>query len=116
MEKFVNHDIKILVIRRGYRPITPHSNSVFVRNRIPNLFVRRPEMTLPLSTKNKGEWNTQRLLGEPSAVLLFFFFLEGESPCQKGNLKMIFHDILSHYFCKVQSYLEIEGNFQKVDA
>ena len=29
---------------------------------------------------------------------------------------MICHDILNHYFCKVQIYLEIEGTFQKVVA
>ena len=87
MEKFVNHDIKILIIRRGYRPITPRSNSVFVRNRIPNLFVRRPEMILPLSTKNKGEWNTQRLLGEPSAVLFCFVFFRRRKSMPEGQFK-----------------------------
>ena len=35
---------------------------------------------------------------------------------QISRLKMIWHDILSHYFCKVQIHLEIEGTFQKVVA
>ena len=30
------------------RPMTPRNNFVLVSNRLPNLFARRPEMTLPL--------------------------------------------------------------------
>ena len=48
-------------------PTTPRNNFVFVPNRLPSQFTRRPEMTGPLPLR--GEWDTQSLLGVPSAIL-----------------------------------------------
>ena len=47
---------------------------MFVPNRIPNQFARWPEMTCPLSAEIgpiEEEWDTQSLLGVPSAFLSF---------------------------------------------
>ena len=43
-----NVSIQIQSFRVDIRPMTPRNNFVFVSNRLPNLFARRPEMPLPL--------------------------------------------------------------------
>ena len=61
---------------------TPRNNFVFVPNRLSNLFARRLEMTSTPPRKN-GVWDTQRLLGVPSAILSFCWVAQRTTANQK---------------------------------
>ena len=74
-------------------PTTPRNNFVFVPNRLPTLFTRRPEMTRPLPTKIdpiKGEMGHAKPSGSSVRHFVFSdidgrYFLIGRCPHGQPN-------------------------------
>ena len=76
-DKIIEYRIWKIIRRGSVGPITPRNNFVFVRNRLPNLFAGRPEMTRALPAEiGSIKGGVGHATPSGSAILYFF---DGES-------------------------------------